>query len=45
MLTIGLVPLSIFCSFILRTATVTRRTAATLPFTSPEQERGSGDDS
>ena len=38
-LTIGLVPLTILCSFILHTATVTRLTAATLPFTTPEQER------
>lgn len=38
-LTIGLAPLAILCSFILRTATVTNLTAATLPFTTPEQER------
>lgn len=38
-LTVGLVPLAILSSFILRTATVTRLTAATLPFTTPEQER------
>lgn len=38
-LTIGLLPLSILCSFFLRTATVTGLTAATLPFTTPEQER------
>lgn len=38
-LTIGLVPLAILGAFILRTATVTRLTAATLPFTTPEQER------
>lgn len=38
-LTVGLVPLAILGSFILRTATVTRLTAATLPFTTPEQER------
>ncbi|WP_433628914.1 hypothetical protein [Halomicrococcus sp. NG-SE-24] len=34
-----LLPLSILFSFILRTATVTERTAATLPVTTPEQER------
>lgn len=38
-LTIGLLPLAILCSFFLRTATVTKLTAATLPFTTPEQER------
>ena len=36
--TIGLVPLSILFSFILRSATVARRTAAVVPFTTPEQE-------
>lgn len=36
---VGLLPLAILGSFILRTATVTRLTAATLPFTTPEQER------
>ena len=35
----GLVPLSILASFFWRTATVTNLTAATLPFTTPEQER------
>lgn len=38
-ITIGLVPLAILCSFFLRTATVMKHTAATLPFTTPEQER------
>lgn len=38
-LTIGTLPLAILCSYILRTATVTYLTAATLPFTTPEQER------
>lgn len=38
-LTVGLLPLSILTSFFLRTATVTRLTAATLPFTTPEQEQ------
>lgn len=38
-LTIGLLPLAVLCSFFLRAATVTKRTAATLPFTTPEQER------
>lgn len=38
-LTVGFLPLSILCSYILRTATVTNLTAATLPFTTPEQER------
>jgi hypothetical protein len=37
--TISLLPLSILASVIFRTATVTRLTAATLPFTTPEQER------
>ncbi|WP_224449724.1 hypothetical protein [Haloprofundus salilacus] len=35
----GFVPLVLLFSFILRTATVTQRTAATLPFTTPGQER------
>lgn len=38
-LTIGFSPLVILCSYILRMATVTNLTAATLPFTTPEQER------
>lgn len=38
-LAIGFLPLSILCSYILRTATVTNLTAATLPFTTPEQEQ------
>lgn len=38
-LTVGTLPLAILCSYILRTATVTHLTAATLPFTTPEQER------
>lgn len=38
-ITAGLVPLIVLFTFILRTATVTRRTAATVPFTVPAQER------
>lgn len=38
-LTIGLVPLAILCSFFLRTATVTKLTAATTPFTTPDDAR------
>ncbi|MFC7007356.1 hypothetical protein [Halalkalicoccus salilacus] len=38
-LAVGFLPLSILCSYILRTATVTNLTAATLPFTTPEQEQ------
>jgi hypothetical protein len=37
-ITVGLLPLSVLASFFLRTATVTNLTAATLPFTTPEQE-------
>lgn len=37
--TIGLVPLATLCSYVLRAASVTKLTAATLPFTTPEQER------
>ncbi|SFG11137.1 hypothetical protein SAMN04488063_1453 [Halopelagius inordinatus] len=37
--TVGLVPLSVLFAYILRIATVTQRTAATVPFTTPEQER------
>ena len=37
--TAGTVPLAILSSYILRSATVTKLTAATLPFTTPEQER------
>lgn len=36
---VGLLPLSLLFAFILRTATVTQRTAATLPFTTPGQEQ------
>ncbi|WP_135364956.1 hypothetical protein [Halosimplex halophilum] len=36
---VGLLPLAVLFAFILRTATVTRRTAATLPFTAPAQEK------
>ena len=36
---VGLAPLAILGAYILRTATVTKLTAATLPFTTPEQER------
>lgn len=38
-ITIGLFPLCLLFAFIVRTATVTRRTAATIPFTAPEQEK------
>lgn len=38
-ITIGLVPLAVLCSFFLRTATVTKLTAATVPFTTPEDAR------
>lgn len=37
-ITIGLFPLTVLFSFILRTATVARRTAAIIPFTAPTQE-------
>lgn len=37
-MTIGLFPLTVLFSFILRTATVARRTAAIIPFTAPAQE-------
>ena len=38
-LTIGTLPLGVLCSYSLRMATVTNLTAATLPFTTPKQER------
>lgn len=38
-LTVGLIPLAILCSFFLRAATVTKLTAATVPFTTPEDAR------
>lgn len=38
-LTIGFLPLVVLFSFILRSATVTRRTAATFPFTTSMQEK------
>ncbi|USZ69847.1 hypothetical protein NGM10_15695 (plasmid) [Halorussus salilacus] len=37
--TVGFAPLALLVAFILRTATVAQRTAATLPFTTPEQEQ------
>lgn len=37
-MTIGLFPLTVLFSFILRTATVARRTTAIIPFTAPAQE-------
>lgn len=37
--TIGLLPLTILVAVFVRTATITKLTAATLPFTTPEQER------
>lgn len=36
--TVGIFPLTVLFSYILRTATVTERTAAITPFTTPEQE-------
>lgn len=36
--TVGLLPISLLLSYIVRTATVTKRTAATIPFTTPAQE-------
>ena len=38
--TIGLFPLTVLFAYILRTATVARRTAAIIPFTAPSQEGG-----
>ena len=38
-LTVAVVPLTLLTSFVVRTATVNRRTAATIPFTAPEQEK------
>lgn len=38
-ITLALTPLAVLASFIIRTATVNRRTAATIPFTAPEQEK------
>ncbi|WP_327050629.1 hypothetical protein [Halomicrococcus gelatinilyticus] len=38
-LTVGLLPLVILFSFIVRIATVTERTVATIPFTTPEPEQ------
>lgn len=35
---VGLLPLSVLFAFVLRLATVTQRTAAITPFTTPEQE-------
>lgn len=37
--TVGLFPLTVLFSFIVRTATVAERTAAIIPFTAPTQER------
>lgn len=37
-ITVGLVPLAVLASFILRSATVAERTAAIIPFTTPAQE-------
>jgi hypothetical protein len=37
--TIGLLPITVLFAYILRIATVTQRTAATLPFTTPAQEK------
>lgn len=38
-ITIGVLPISLLFAFILRIATVSQRTAATLPFTTPHQEK------
>lgn len=38
-ITLALAPLAVLAAFILRTATVNLRTAATVPFTAPEQEK------
>lgn len=38
-LTVGLLPLAILCSYFFRTATITKLTAATVPFTTPEDAR------
>lgn len=38
--TVGLFPLTVLFAYILRTATVARRTAAIIPFTAPSQETG-----
>lgn len=38
--TVGLFPLAVLFAYILRTATVARRTAAIIPFTAPSQESG-----
>lgn len=38
-ITVGFLPLALLFAFILRTATVIERTAATIPFTTPRQER------
>ncbi len=40
--TLGFVPLTLLFSFLLRVATVAKRTAAITPFTTPEQEADSG---
>ena len=37
--TVGFLPLALLFAFIVRTATVTQRTTATIPFTTPEQEQ------
>ena len=37
--TVAFLPLAVLLSFIVRTATVTERTAATIPFTTPKQEQ------
>ena len=36
---VGLLPISLLFAYILRASTVTKRTAATLPFTTPQQEQ------
>lgn len=42
-ITIGLTPLTVLFAFVLRIATISQRTAAMLPFTTPSQGRESGD--
>lgn len=39
LIAIGLIPLGLLLSFIIRITTVTQRTAATIPFTTPGQEK------
>lgn len=38
-ITVGFLPLIVLCSYVIRITTVTQRTAATIPFTTPRQEK------